>query len=159
MQLKTRPQGCKQRAARAASPTRVRSPRRYDSETSPYASLRALHRELFAAYTTLLQSLSSARHSPDAVQSQLTEVRVLIVNIQHCLNSLRAKRANEDLILILRSQLARKRAAILALDSACDDARTQLKLHQGEGPADGAGAAAAASLASQVFIYVYGFDV
>ncbi len=55
--------------------------------------------------------------------TRLVEVRALVVNVQHCLNSLRPRRANEDLILLMRAQLLRKQRAVAALTSACEEAR------------------------------------
>lgn len=65
-------------------------------------------------------------------------MRALIVNIQHCLNSLRPKRANEHLQLIMQAQLSRKRRAVLALDGACDAARAALRSHDDDSQRAGA---------------------
>lgn len=103
---------------------------RYDSTASPYQSLRNLQRSLLSKFTALLHSLSDSQHSAEEVQSKLTEVRVHIVNIQHCLNSLRGKRANEQLILIMQAQLTQKRKIIQALDRACESAQSALGQHK-----------------------------
>lgn len=84
------------------------------------------------AYISLLQSLSVPGGSSVNIQSHLTDVQVLIVNIQHCLNSLRTKRANEHLLLIMRAQLSRKLRANVALDDACESACAAIRSHDEE---------------------------
>ena len=108
---------------------------RYDAAAAPHDSLRALGRSLRLAFTALLRALAS-EPSAEAVDRQLGEVRVLVTNVQHCLNSLRPQRAREDLLLLLRAQLQRKQRALAAVRAACADARGVLSRREDAGCAE-----------------------
>ena len=79
------------------------------------SELRRLNRDTLSAYLALLHKMQEA---PTAAGAEFAQVRTLLLNVQHLLNSLRPYQAREELIATMRAQLDAKQALIDELRSA-----------------------------------------
>jgi mediator of RNA polymerase II transcription subunit 7 len=77
------------------------------AETDPTLTLQALNRSLFAKYEELLRTLVSA---PTTFETQLRELRDILVNMHYLVNSFRPHQARETVLCLLRDQCQRKDA-------------------------------------------------
>ena len=83
------------------------------------SELRRLNRDTLSAYLALLHKMQEA---PTAAGAEFAQVRTLLLNVQHLLNSLRPFEAREELIAAVQAQVDGKRRLIEELRSACEAA-------------------------------------
>ena len=94
----------------------------YDPQSdNPCGELRKLNRALLAAYTDLLQV---CQDSPTECNSKVDEIRVLLLNLQHLINTFRPYQAREDIISALQEQIDSKRQLIADMRDACAECAT-----------------------------------
>lgn len=93
----------------------------YQAETEAEAitELRRLNRTLLSTFLELLRSM---QETPTKCGTKVGEIRALLLNVQHLLNSLRPFQAREELIAAVQAQVDGKRRLIEELRGACEEA-------------------------------------
>lgn len=118
------------------------------TELEAISELRRLNRTLLSKFVTMLRTMQDA---PTQSSTHVAEIRALIFNIQHLLNSLRPYQAREELIFELQAQVKAKQKLVNTLQegveaaaaAALDDEPEPAASGDGSGSGSGSGAAAA----------------
>jgi len=88
----------------------------YDPTANPCAELRKLNRSLLRSFLQLLSVMVS---SPNDAQAKVADIRTLLLNMQHLINTFRPFEAREQLLSILQEQVDAKRRLISEIEEAC----------------------------------------
>ena len=89
------------------------------------AELRRLNKVLLARFVDLLRTMQAA---PTQTIAKVGEIRNLMLNLQHLLNSLRGFEAREELISIVQAQVDAKRELVDALRKSCEECKSSSTL-------------------------------
>ena len=100
------------------------------NDAQAISEVRRLNKVLLASFVELLAIMQSA---PTQCVAKVGEIRNLMLNMQHLLNSLRAFQAREELIALVQAQVDAKQRLIDEIRESCEECRNADALHDGDG--------------------------
>jgi len=84
--------------------------------------LRRLNRQLLGRFLELLRV---AQEAPGQCSAKVEQIRILLINMQHLINTFRAYQAREDLISIMQAQVDAKQKLVDQLQRRCAEVAVQ----------------------------------
>ena len=101
------------------------------NEREALVELRRLNKLLLTSFLDLLRAM---QETPTQCSAKVAQIRTLLLNIQHLLNSLRPFQAREELISTLQAQLDAKQELVDELRSGIEAAATSVELDDSQEP-------------------------
>ncbi|KAK6455708.1 mediator of RNA polymerase II transcription subunit 7 [Scheffersomyces xylosifermentans] len=97
-----------------------------DESITSETKIKELHKLMDSLLLNFLELIGLASIDPSQYESKIKDISLILININHLLNTYRPHQSRESLIMLLKKQIDAKRASINQIDKVSQEVRAKL---------------------------------
>ncbi|ABN68608.2 predicted protein [Scheffersomyces stipitis CBS 6054] len=97
-----------------------------DESITSETKIKELHKLMDSLLLNFLELIGLASIDPSQYESKIKDISLILININHLLNTYRPHQSRESLIMLLRKQIDAKRASINQVEKVCSEVKQKL---------------------------------
>lgn len=98
-----------------------------DDQDTSRAKIHELHKLTDSLLLCFLELIGIMSIEPQQFHVKIEDLKLILININHILNTYRPHQSRESLIMLLRQNIEQKRSEITEIDKTCDSIRQRIK--------------------------------
>ncbi|KAL6450622.1 MED7 Mediator of RNA polymerase II transcription subunit 7 [Candida maltosa Xu316] len=98
-----------------------------DENITSETKIKELHKLMDSLLLNFLELIGILSVDPSKFDPKIQDINLILININHLLNTYRPHQSRESLIMLLKRQIAHKRSEIENIDKVCNDIKEKIK--------------------------------
>lgn len=98
-----------------------------DDQDTSKAKIHELHKLTDSLLLCFLELIGIMSIEPQEFHVKIEDLKLILININHILNTYRPHQSRESLIMLLRQNIEQKRSEIAEIDNTCDSIRQRIE--------------------------------
>ena len=98
-----------------------------DDQDTSRAKIHELHKLTDSLLLCFLELIGIMSIDPQQFHVKIEDLKLILININHILNTYRPHQSRESLIMLLRQNIEQKRSEITEIDKTCDSIRQRIE--------------------------------
>ncbi|RCK57744.1 Mediator of RNA polymerase II transcription subunit 7 [Candida viswanathii] len=98
-----------------------------DESITSETKIRELHKLMNSLLLNFLELIGVLSVDPSKFEAKIKDINLILININHLLNTYRPHQSRESLIMLLKKQIDHKKNEISNIDLVCNDIRSKIK--------------------------------
>lgn len=98
-----------------------------DDQDASRAKIHELHKLTDSLLLCFLELIGIMSIEPQQFHVKIEDLKLILININHILNTYRPHQSRESLIMLLRQNIEQKRSEITEIDKTCDSIRQRIE--------------------------------